>query len=243
MELTRANGNNVSINNQNTLTQYIDKNSGKLILKDFQGREEEAGDYGGASALGFMRSQQAKIEANILNAIEGVAIPDGASAEFQTTIPLSKELRSALVVVANRDQIQDVANNCVTLSKATSGLEGYTAFQPPQNEGMCRFMVSQNFNDAISGNNFFQTCSDEDGVQVAPKSYLSYSEDGVIMPAYNANANRSIGYTDASSSANQSACVLKSAYLSDKNLVLLWKKRSATVSENWTSLRFFVYAL
>jgi hypothetical protein len=51
------------------------------------------------------------------------------------------------------------------------------------------------------------------------------------------------GYSSNSIANAQAHSILKSAYISGSNLVLLLKKRAATSGETWSRLQFRVYDL
>jgi hypothetical protein len=203
---------------------------------------------------------------DIKNALEGISIPDGATDNYTKTIPIGMNPTTALCVLL----INSLGNGCSldfsgpltygVASTATVGNLGSIPSIPDPNDALSlngknesglRILVNNNFLEAkraqsrIAGFASFGEV-DEDGITLPGGLNLSYTQlNNNLFGRYNGpfSGTGSIGLTSSSSNNPQDNSLLKSAYISGGNLVLLLKKISATSGETWDRLQFRVYDL
>jgi hypothetical protein len=196
---------------------------------------------------------------NIIDALEGTSIPNGATDSYIKTIPLnaySNAITTALVVF-NAFETFAFPNNSQTGNGygVTSGgcnpLAGQGALGYPMVEACTRLLVVADYSKTLRpqslGNVGAAQEVDENGTSLNSGTNPNYSEIGGTLIGYYVISSNGIGYTSDDSALTQNNSVIKSAYLDTSvatpNLVLLMKKTKATVSVNWASLEMNVYDL
>lgn len=209
---------------------------------------------GGGSVFAALINPTVTI-ADILNALEGPSIPDSATDNYTKTIPLGFSPTTALCVLL-ADSLAPNATimkgPAFTYGVSTSGIVEQESIIDVQRETVIRILVNNNYQDAKRAQSNFNSFSefnqftevDENGIAVPGGNALSYVEmSNTLIGRYNgAFGPGSIGRSSINNYAQDNS-ILKSAYISGSNLVLLLKKTSATTGEMWTNLKFRVYDL
>ena len=201
---------------------------------------------------------------NITDAIEGTSIPNGVSDSYTKTIPLNSftsAITTALVVF----NAFEVADNCFTFtfycpangygvtSPGAPSLNGAGTLGYTMLESVVRLLVTNDYTKTLRPQPFSNTPIvgfkevDENGAALISGTNPNYSEIGGTLIGSYAYTNLGVGYTSDNSVNSQNNSVIKSAYLDTSgptpNLVLLLKKKIATVGINWASLEMNVYDL
>ena len=195
---------------------------------------------------------------DIVSALEGTSIPDGASATYTKTIPLPFTAPTAVF-------------GCLLASSSTpsglgAGLKdpafGYgisssgsqTSYTGPGSgpyNTEIRFVAFPNYLKSFRAQTYINALGgafsevNESNVPL-PGGFEgpTYTElNGTMIGIYNGafSAGRGIGFSSASASVAQEHTVVKAIYINGNNLVLDLKKRAATSGQTWTKLQFRVY--
>ena len=218
------------------------------------------GTSGTSGTSGPFQAFLAKREANdiidIVNALEGTAIPDGASATYTKTIPLPFTAPTAVF-------------GCLLASSYTPGTVSAGLKDPAYAYGITSSGSQTAYTGAGIGpyNTEVRFVAYPDYLEsfraqtyINAGGYAEVNESGVYLPGgfegptytnlngtmigiYNGpfSTGRGIGFSSLSAGYAQEHTVVKAIYISGNNLVLDLKKRAATSGDTWTKLQFRVY--
>jgi hypothetical protein len=207
---------------------------------------QDIADLGGGGGSPFDALLNPEVVAvNILSATEGTSIPDGVSDSYQKTIPLGFATAPTRVLA--------VFINGNSFDLQGSGLDPYTygvtsnamntnipSVQIFDSEGAPRMLVTSDYTQTFRAQQYKNPFTgfrelDESGATI-PNGFpkLTYSLSPTLFGVYSVG-NRGFGYSSSSAIASQPHSVIKSAYLSGNNLVLLFKKFAATSGETWST--------
>jgi hypothetical protein len=178
-------------------------------------------------------------EVNVINATEGTSIPDGASATYIKTIPLgfatvpTKVL--AVFSVNSIAQMNNVSNQPYLYGVTSEGRTGYSPSSTTAAiDSPLRMLVTSDYTQAKRAQLMSPGSppeADENGNSFPTINILGYTDFPTLFGVYNNGTNRGMGYTNSDPNNTQSHSVIKSAYLSGNNLVIMFKKRAATTGE------------
>ena len=178
-------------------------------------------------------------EVNVINATEGTSIPDGASATYIKTIPLGfATVPTKVLAVFSVNSIAPMNNTLAPpyLYGVTS--DGRTGYSPSSTtaalDSTLRMLVTSDYTQAKRAQVVYPGSPpevDENGNSFPAINILGYTDFPTLFGVYNNGTNRGMGYTNSDPSNTQSHSVIKSAYLSGNNLVIMFKKRAATTGE------------
>ena len=204
----------------------------------------------------FLAQKEADHIIDIVDALEGVSIPDGASATYTKTIPLPFTAPTTVFGCLLGDSctpggLSEGFTDSPFSFGITSGGSQRSATGPgtgPYNKEL-RFVAFTDYTKSFRAQTYLNLSSynevDENNVSL-PGGFegATYTDlNGTMIGVYNGpfSTGRGIGFTDASAFVAQEHTVVKAIYISGNNLVLNLKKKSATSGQNWTKLQFRVY--
>jgi hypothetical protein len=177
-------------------------------------------------------------EVNVINATEGTSIPDGASATYIKTIPLGfATVPTKVLAVFSANSVAQMNN-----SSAQPYLYGVSStgrdFSPSSTsaaiDSALRMLVTSDYTQAKRAQMVYPGSPsevDENGNTFPTINILGYTNFPTLFGVYNNGTNYGMGYTNSNPNKTQSHSVIKSAYLSGNNLVIMFKKRAATTGE------------
>ena len=199
----------------------------------------------GGGGGGFDPTNVEIAEVNVINAIEGTSIPDGASDLYIKTIPLgfTTPATKALAVISV-NSINPNGGSSITSPAYTYGVSSQGISNLPVSDvnkaldSSLRMLVTLNYTEAVraqqllNGGSFCE--EDENAICIPTNNILSYTTHPTLFGVYSSN-KIGIGYTSSSVFLAQTHSVIKSAYLSGNNLVIMFKKRAATSGETFST--------
>jgi hypothetical protein len=243
-------------------TQGTQGTSGTSGTPGTSGTSGTPGTSGTSGTSGPFQAFLAQREANdiidIVNALEGTAIPDGASATYTKTIPLPFTAPTAVF-------------GCLLASSVSAGISGCGLTDPPFSFGISsggsqtanglgqgpankelRFVAFTDYTKSFRAQTYinngagsgFAEVNESGSVMPGGFEGPTYTDlNGTMIGLYNGpfSSGRGIGLSSASASISQEHTVVKAFYISGNNLVLDLKKRAATSGQTWTKLQFRVY--
>lgn len=198
-----------------------------------------------AGGGGFDPTNVEIAEVNVINAIEGTSIPDGASASYIKTIPLGFTTPATKVLaVISVNSINPNGGPTITSPAYTYGVSSEGTSSLPVNivnkalDSSLRMLVTLNYTEAVRAQQLLNEGSfyeeDENAIRIPTNNILSYTTHPTLFGVYSSN-KIGIGYTSSSAITAQTHSVIKSAYLSGNNLVIMFKKRAATSGETFST--------
>ena len=203
----------------------------------------------------FLAQREANDIIDIVNALEGTAIPDGASATYTKTIPLPFTAPTAVFgcLLASSYTPGTVSggfkDNAYAYGITSSGSQtSYTGAGIGPYNTEVRFVAYPDYLKSFRAQTYINSGSfvevNESGVNL-PGGFEgpTYTNlNGTMIGIYSGvfSVGRGIGFSSLSAYA-QEHTVVKAFYISGNNLVLDLKKRAATSGETWTKLQFRVY--
>jgi hypothetical protein len=183
---------------------------------------------------------------DIIDALEGNSIPDGSTAEYQKTIPLSFRSPTLLYVAVIYNNVDfSMAINPLDLGITSTGFNFQSGVSTGDSPSRLRFIVTPDYTTTrVAGVLVDTRLQDETGnpmpTMIEAPTYLQ--NNGTLFGVYVGLGTYGAGYSSSNSMYTQGHSVIKSMYINDDgNLVVLFKKRSSTASETWTRLQFNVY--
>ena len=186
-----------------------------------------------------------KVLVNIIDAIEGTAIPDSSTAEYQKTIPLSFTNPTLLYVAVIHTEVSPSINiNPINLGISSDSSYFINGFSTGDAPSKLRFIVTNDYTTTRIGgvlaDGFLKNESNvTPPLMIEAPTYVQ--NNGTLFGVYGPTTGGA-GYTSDSGVNFQGSSVIKSMYINnDGNLVLLLKKRSSTTSVTWTNLKLNVY--
>lgn len=198
-----------------------------------------------AGGGGFDPTNVEIVEVNVINAIEGTSIPNGASDSYIKTIPLgfTTPATKALAVISV-NSVSPGSSSTINNSAYTYGVssQGTTSLSVNSiNKALdtsFRMLVTSDYTETLRAQLFLNETSiyeeDENAVRIPTNNILSYTDHPTLFGVYSSN-KVGIGYTSSNQVLPQTHSVIKSAYLSGNNLVIMFKKRAATSGETFST--------
>jgi hypothetical protein len=182
---------------------------------------------------------------DIIDALEGTSIPDGATDSYQKTIPLSFTDPTLLYVgVVHTYLNQSLSIQPLDLGISSNGTGFISGFSTGDANSRLRFIVTPDYTRSrlagVLADGFFKDeLNNTMPLMLEAPTYLQ--QNGTLYGIY-AGSGRGVGYSSDSGVNLQAHSVIKSMYIDNSgNLVLLLKKKSSTTSATWTSLKLNVY--
>jgi hypothetical protein len=192
-----------------------------------------------AGGGGFDPTNVAIAEVNVINATEGTSIPDGASATYIKTIPLGfATVPTKVLAVFSANSTAPMNNNGAEPYLYGVSATGRESFSPSSIsaaiDSRLRMLVTSDYTQAKRAQIMYPGSPaevDENGNAFPTINILGYTDFPTLFGVYNNGSNLGMGYTNSNPNNTQSHSVIKSAYLSGNNLVIMFKKRAATTGE------------
>lgn len=207
---------------------------------------QDVADLGGGGGSPFDALINPEVVAvNILSATEGTSIPDGVSDSYQKTIPLGFATAPtrvlAVFIIGDTFDLSgsgfDPYTYGITSNAMNTSVPNAQLFN---SEATPRMIVTSDYTQTFRAQQYKNPLTgfrelNESGVNI-PNGFpkLTYSLSPTLFGVYSFN-NRGFGYSSSSNVLSQPHSVIKSAYLSGNNLVLLFKKFAATSGETWST--------
>ena len=207
----------------------------------------------------FLAQKEANNIIDIVNALEGTSIPDGASATYTKTIPLPFTapttvfgclLASSCTPATLGGGLKDPSFGFGISSSGSQSTSTGLGVGPYNTE--VRFVAYPNYLESFRAQTYINGGGGSPYNEVNESNVAlpggfegpSYTDlNGTMIGVYNGpfSTGRGIGFTSASALVAQEHTVVKAIYISGNNLVLELKKRAATSGQTWTKLQFRVY--
>ena len=213
--------------------------AGAISVADF------AAQIGGGGG-GFDPTNVEIAEVNVINAIEGTSIPDGASASYIKTIPLGFTTRATKVLAVisinsiNAGSSITINNPAYTYGVSSQGTSSFfNALVNKKLDSPFRMLVTLEYTEAVRATQLLNESSaffeeDENATRIPSNNILSYTTHPTLFGVYSTD-KVGIGYTSSSATTAQTHSVIKSAYLLGDDLVIMFKKRAATSGETFST--------
>ena len=191
---------------------------------------------------GFDPSNVEIVEVNVIDALEGTSIPDSPSASYIKTISLgfntipTKVL--AIISTGSLPSLNYYNGEPYTYGVSSNGID--TGNIPQSNptlfDSKARLLVTTDYTQTKRTQQYSMAGGEinETGNGFPDYNILSYTQFPTLFGVY-AFANVGVGYTSSSSVTTQTHSVIKSAYLSGNNLVIMFKKMTPTSNETFSN--------
>jgi hypothetical protein len=223
---------------------------------------QDVADLGGGFSFSYLMNPNSGI-ISIVNAVEGISIPNSSTATYTKTVPLLFTAPTAIFGCFLYDSVNSggLGSSQVSFSYdygiTNSGLGSSGNGVTSDVDSVLRFVAFQDYTQSFRAQDYVGAAAagsgfgeiDETGTFLLPglevlktPTYTQLNNNffGIYNGPYS-STSKGIGYSSSSAVVTQLHSIIKAIYISGNNLVFNFKKRAATSGETWTKLNLRIY--